>query len=82
MQPGRGAWVARVNDVANYILFPLVNSWYMGANIAGESRVFTPYISCVSAYRQTCGQVVARGPVRLPPWASPAAGRIRRGGIK
>jgi hypothetical protein len=33
------AWVRHVNDVADSTLYPLANSWYVGANIPGKPRV-------------------------------------------
>jgi len=55
------AWVAHVNEVANYTLFPLANSWYLGANIPGKPRVFMPYIGGLGPYRQKCDDVAAKG---------------------
>jgi cyclohexanone monooxygenase len=55
------AWVAHVNEVANYTLLPLAQSWYMGANIPGKPRVFMPYIGGVGVYRQKCDEVAAHG---------------------
>lgn len=54
-------WVTQVNEVANYTLFPLANSWYVGANIPGKPRVFMPYIGGFPVYRQRCNEVAARG---------------------
>jgi cation diffusion facilitator CzcD-associated flavoprotein CzcO len=54
-------WVAHVNEVANYTLFPHANSWYVGANIPGKPRVFMPYIGGVGVYRGICDDVVAKG---------------------
>jgi cyclohexanone monooxygenase len=53
------AWVAHVNEVANQTLYPLANSWYMGANIPGKPRVFMPYIGGLPAYCEKCNEVVA-----------------------
>ncbi|MFL6415523.1 MAG: flavin-containing monooxygenase [Bryobacteraceae bacterium] len=53
------AWVAHVNEVASYTLFPMANSWYMGANIPSKPRVFMPYIGGVGIYREKCQQVAA-----------------------
>ena len=53
-------WVQHVNDVANQTLFPLANSWYIGANVPGKPRVFMPYVGGLPAYRQKCEEVVAR----------------------
>ena len=54
-------WVAHVNEVADRTLFPLANSWYMGANIPGKPRVFMPYVGGVVPYRQKCDEVAAKG---------------------
>ena len=51
-------WVTHVNDYANLTLYPVANSWYMGANVPGKPRVFLPYIGGVDAYRQACDEVV------------------------
>jgi len=53
------AWVAHVNEVGHQTLFPLANSWYMGANIPGKPRVFMPYIGGVGPYRQKCDEIAA-----------------------
>lgn len=54
-------WVAHVNEVANYTLFPTANSWYMGANIPGKPRIFMPYIGGVGTYRNACDDIAAKG---------------------
>ena len=35
-------WVDHVNAVADLTLYPTCNSWYLGANIPGKTRVFMP----------------------------------------
>jgi cyclohexanone monooxygenase len=55
------AWVDHVNEVAYETLFPLANSWYIGANVPGKPRVFMPYIGGFPTYRQTCEEVAAKG---------------------
>lgn len=55
------AWVAHVEEVGDYTLYPLANSWYMGANVPGKPRVFMPYVGGVGAYRQICDDVAAKG---------------------
>ena len=52
-------WVAHVNEVAETTLYPLANSWYVGANIPGKPRVFMPYVGGVGVYRQKCDAVAA-----------------------
>ena len=54
-------WVQHVNEVADRTLFPLANSWYMGANIPGKARVFMPYVGGVVPYGKKCDEVAARG---------------------
>ena len=64
VEPQRQAeddWVDHVQDTANKTLFPKANSWYMGANIPGKPRIFTPYVGGVGVYRRTCEQIVADG---------------------
>src|SRR2546428_509378 len=36
------AWVAHVNEVGHMTLYPRANSWYMGANVPGQPRIFMP----------------------------------------
>jgi acetyl esterase/lipase len=49
-----------VDDCAAITLFPLADSWYRGANIAGKPQVFMPYSAGVDFYRFACDEVVAR----------------------
>jgi cyclohexanone monooxygenase len=55
------AWVQHNNEVADRTLYPLANSWYVGANVPGKPRVFMPYVGGVSAYKKKCDEVVANG---------------------
>ena len=52
-------WVAHNNEVANATLYPLANSWYMGANIPGKPRIFMPYVGGVHNYYKHCQKVIA-----------------------
>jgi cyclohexanone monooxygenase len=54
------AWVRHNNEVADRTLYPLANSWYVGANIPGKTRVFMPYVGGVTAYKKKCDEVAAR----------------------
>ena len=54
-------WVEHVNEVADRTLYPLANSWYVGANIPGKPRVFMPYVGGVPAYKKKCDEVAAAG---------------------
>ena len=54
-------WVAHVNEVADTTIYPLANSWYLGANVPGKPRVFMPYVGGVNLYAQKCAQVAADG---------------------
>jgi cation diffusion facilitator CzcD-associated flavoprotein CzcO len=53
-------WVAHVNLVASYTLYPSCNSWYLGANIPGKPRVFMPLLG-FPAYEARCDEVAATG---------------------
>ena len=55
------AWVQHNNEVADRTLYPLANSWYVGANIPGKPRVFMPYVGGVTAYKKKCDDVAASG---------------------
>jgi cyclohexanone monooxygenase len=50
-------WVQHVNDVADGTLYPLANSWYVGANIPGKPRVFMPYVGGFAGYKRKCDAV-------------------------
>ena len=54
-------WVRHVNEVADATLYPLANSWYVGANIPGKPRVFMPYVGGFAGYKKTCDLVAANG---------------------
>jgi cyclohexanone monooxygenase len=55
------AWVAHVNELAGFTLFPQADSWYMGANVPGKPRVFMPYLGGAGPYRALCDSVAADG---------------------
>ena len=54
-------WGEHVQEVADATLFPKTNSWYVGANIPGKSRVFMPYVGGFAPYQQLCDDVAAKG---------------------
>ena len=54
-------WVHHVNQVADSTLYPLANSWYIGANIPGKPRVFMPYVGGFDRYKRHCDAVAAKG---------------------
>ncbi|MDA1074912.1 MAG: NAD(P)/FAD-dependent oxidoreductase [Proteobacteria bacterium] len=54
-------WVQHVWDEAQATLFPQANSWYMGANIPGKTRVFMPYVGGMTLYRDRCNDVAEHG---------------------
>jgi cyclohexanone monooxygenase len=55
------SWVRHNNEVADRTLYPLANSWYVGANIPGKPRGFMPYVGGVPAYKKKCDEVAATG---------------------
>ena len=52
-------WVEHVAEVAHTTLYPLADSWYMGANVEGKPRVFLPYVGGFDAYAEKLKEVVA-----------------------
>lgn len=54
-------WVEHVSAEADETLYPLANSWYVGANVPGKSRVFMPYVGGMDVYRQRCHDIVKEG---------------------
>ena len=54
-------WVSHVNAVADSTLYPLANSWYVGANIPGKPRVFMPYVGGFDRYKRHCDEVAEKG---------------------
>ncbi len=54
-------WVRHVNDEADKTLFPLANSWYLGANIPGKPRVFLPFVGGIGRYRAICDEAAQSG---------------------
>ena len=57
----QAGWVRHVNEAADATLFPLANSWYLGANVPGKARVFMPYVNGLKVYRDKCDAVAEDG---------------------
>ncbi len=73
-------WVQHVRTLAEATLYPLAQSWYVGANIPGKPRVFMPYVAGCGTYRQECDEVAADGyrgfALKTRSEPSPAAERV------
>ena len=54
-------WVEHVKDVSDDTLYVQANSWYMGANILGKTKVFMPYIGGFANHREICDRVATDG---------------------
>ena len=74
-------WARHVNDCADITLYPVANSWYMGANVPGKPRVFLPYVGGVDAYRRACDEVVEKGFLGFT-LAGPAGARCNDGVVR
>jgi len=59
-EPAQDAWVDHVNSVAGFTLFPTCNSWYLGANVPGKTRVFMP-LPGFPPYAEQCEHVARAG---------------------
>ena len=55
------AWDSHVKEVAESTMYMLANNWYLGANIPGKPRVFSPYAGGVGVYREKCSEVADNG---------------------
>ena len=51
-------WVKHVNAKADRTLFPSCNSWYLGANVPGKTRVFMPLLG-FPGYARRCEEVAS-----------------------
>jgi len=60
-EAAEGAWVDHVRAVADRTLYPLANSWYLGANIPGKTRVFLPYVGGFLPYTTRCQEIADAG---------------------
>ena len=60
-QQAEDAWVLHNNDIADSTLYPLANSWYVGANIPGKPRVFMPYVGGFDRYKRACDELARSG---------------------
>jgi len=49
-----------VNTIAGMTLFPTCNSWYLGANVPGKTRVFMP-LPGFPPYAEQCAHEAASG---------------------
>ena len=57
-------WVDYVNELGGKDIVKThatCNSWYLGANIPGKTRVFMPYVGGLGKYRGECEEVVKNG---------------------
>jgi cyclohexanone monooxygenase len=55
------AWVQHVADAVVGTLYPLADSWWLGANIPGKPRRFMMYVGGHVAFRERCAAVAAAG---------------------
>ena len=60
-QQAEDAWVLHNNDIADSTLYPLANSWYVGANVPGKPRVFMPYVGGFDRYKRACDELTQNG---------------------
>jgi cyclohexanone monooxygenase len=58
------AWVEHCNYLSRFDIIKThesCNSWYLGANVPGKSRIFMPYLGGVGRYRRKCEEVANAG---------------------
>jgi cation diffusion facilitator CzcD-associated flavoprotein CzcO len=54
-------WVRHTAELLEGTLYPLADSWWIGANIPGKPRVFMAYTGGLDRFRARCAEVAARG---------------------
>lgn len=47
-------WADDIQEMNSKTLFPLTNSWYMGANIPGKKREQLNYLAGLDVYEKAC----------------------------
>jgi cyclohexanone monooxygenase len=55
------AWDTHVAERAEHTVHRYADSWYLGANVAGKTRKFLPYLGGLLPYRERCREVVESG---------------------
>jgi cyclohexanone monooxygenase len=60
-EAAQDAWVEHVAEISKGSLMTQANSWYVGANIPGKTRVIMPYTGGQPLYRERCEAVVSGG---------------------
>lgn len=55
------AWANLVNDTVQQSLFPMANSWYMGANIPGKKRESLSFTGGLPLYLEKCKESADSG---------------------
>jgi len=51
-------WAADIQEMNEQTLFPLTNSWYMGANIPGKKREQLNYLAGIETYERVCKEAI------------------------
>ena len=59
-EAAEAAWVKHVHAVAEATVYLTCNSWYLGANIPGKTRMFMPLLG-FPPYADRCAQVAGKG---------------------
>ncbi len=54
-------WIEHAAEVANTTVFPLTDSWYSGANIAGKASAIMPYLGGIGGYQRIIDEIADDG---------------------
>ncbi|MFN8225016.1 MAG: NAD(P)/FAD-dependent oxidoreductase [Gaiellales bacterium] len=60
-EEAEASWVRHTAELIEGTLFPLANSWWIGANIPGKPRMFMAYSGGLKRFRDHCAEVAAAG---------------------
>lgn len=55
------SWRQKVTELSDKTLFPIADSWYMGANIPGKPREQLNYAGGIPLYMKECQEVLDNG---------------------
>ncbi|MEY2432558.1 MAG: hypothetical protein QOC92_2283 [Acidimicrobiaceae bacterium] len=60
MPDAQDEWAEHVNGLAGIVQTdPSCNSWYLGANVPGKTRVYLPYAGGLPTYMERCAEIAA-----------------------
>ena len=50
-------WISHSNELVKNHIYSTCDSWYVGANVPGKSRIFMPYVGGFPKYAEKCKEI-------------------------